>query len=144
MVCSKQAFHHCWSSVPYRNPSLVMFCFFLCSQLLPSTLPTERVYYCTYCGQRGGIVIEATVLSQVACNYTSSMWLFCHFTLLLFTAWSVLSSVSQSFILLCVHLTGHFRCKRCKKTPYCSVVCQTEDWMAHRRMCKPTDPEPVK
>ncbi|XP_073345172.1 tudor domain-containing protein 1 [Pagrus major] len=39
---------------------------------------------------------------------------------------------------------GNFRCKRCKKTPYCSVVCQTEDWKAHRHMCKPIDPEPVK
>ncbi|CAK6974631.1 LOW QUALITY PROTEIN: tudor domain-containing protein 1 [Scomber scombrus] len=39
---------------------------------------------------------------------------------------------------------GNFRCKRCKKTPYCSVVCQTEDWKAHRHLCKPLDSEPVK
>ncbi|XP_030255248.1 tudor domain-containing protein 1 isoform X3 [Sparus aurata] len=39
---------------------------------------------------------------------------------------------------------GNFRCKRCKKTPYCSVVCQTEDWKAHRHVCKPMEPEPVK
>ncbi|XP_026206588.1 tudor domain-containing protein 1 isoform X2 [Anabas testudineus] len=39
---------------------------------------------------------------------------------------------------------GNFRCKRCKKAPYCSVVCQTEDWKAHRHMCKGVDPEPVK
>ncbi|XP_044033632.1 tudor domain-containing protein 1 isoform X2 [Siniperca chuatsi] len=39
---------------------------------------------------------------------------------------------------------GNFRCKRCKKTPYCSVVCQTEDWKAHRHMCKSVDPEPAK
>ncbi|KAK5881266.1 hypothetical protein CesoFtcFv8_022086 [Champsocephalus esox] len=39
---------------------------------------------------------------------------------------------------------GHFRCKRCKKTPYCSVTCQTEDWKAHRHMCKSIDPEPAK
>ncbi|KAM7370781.1 hypothetical protein PAMP_010302 [Pampus punctatissimus] len=39
---------------------------------------------------------------------------------------------------------GNFRCKRCKKTPYCSGACQTEDWKAHRDMCKPTDPEPPK
>ncbi|XP_070783515.1 tudor domain-containing protein 1 [Enoplosus armatus] len=39
---------------------------------------------------------------------------------------------------------GHFRCKRCKKAPYCSVVCQTEDWKAHRHMCKSFDPEPAK
>uniref|UniRef100_A0AAQ4QZE9 Tudor domain-containing protein 1 n=1 Tax=Gasterosteus aculeatus aculeatus TaxID=481459 RepID=A0AAQ4QZE9_GASAC len=37
---------------------------------------------------------------------------------------------------------GNLRCKRCKKMPYCSVACQTEDWKAHRRMCKPFDPEP--
>ncbi|KAK5615952.1 hypothetical protein CRENBAI_019591 [Crenichthys baileyi] len=39
---------------------------------------------------------------------------------------------------------GNFRCKRCKKMPYCSVVCQTEDWMEHRRTCRPVDPEPAK
>nr|XP_046232521.1 tudor domain-containing protein 1 isoform X2 [Scatophagus argus] len=39
---------------------------------------------------------------------------------------------------------GNFRCKRCKKTPYCSVACQTEDWKAHRHMCKSVDPEPAK
>uniref|UniRef100_A0A8C4HZP5 Tudor domain-containing protein 1 n=1 Tax=Dicentrarchus labrax TaxID=13489 RepID=A0A8C4HZP5_DICLA len=38
---------------------------------------------------------------------------------------------------------GNFRCKRCKKTPYCSVVCQTQDWKAHRQLCKSTDPEPA-
>ncbi|XP_070708417.1 tudor domain-containing protein 1 [Pempheris klunzingeri] len=36
---------------------------------------------------------------------------------------------------------GHFRCKRCKKTPYCSVLCQREDWKAHRHACKPADSE---
>ncbi|XP_023281805.1 tudor domain-containing protein 1 [Seriola lalandi dorsalis] len=39
---------------------------------------------------------------------------------------------------------GNLRCKRCKKTPYCSVLCQTEDWIAHRHMCKSPDPEPAK
>ncbi|XP_028423126.1 tudor domain-containing protein 1 isoform X3 [Perca flavescens] len=39
---------------------------------------------------------------------------------------------------------GNFRCKRCKKTPYCSVACQTEDWKAHRHMCKSIDLEPEK
>ncbi|XP_042364583.1 tudor domain-containing protein 1 [Plectropomus leopardus] len=39
---------------------------------------------------------------------------------------------------------GNFRCKGCKKTPYCSVACQTEDWKAHRHICKCTDPEPTK
>ncbi|XP_045924899.1 tudor domain-containing protein 1 isoform X3 [Micropterus dolomieu] len=39
---------------------------------------------------------------------------------------------------------GNFRCKRCKRTPYCSVACQTEDWNAHRHMCKSFDPEPAK
>ncbi|KAM4715222.1 tudor domain-containing protein 1 [Anableps anableps] len=34
---------------------------------------------------------------------------------------------------------GNFRCKRCKKMPYCSVVCQTEDWKEHRHICKPVD-----
>ncbi|KAM8836922.1 tudor domain-containing protein 1 [Spinachia spinachia] len=37
---------------------------------------------------------------------------------------------------------GNLRCKRCKRTPYCSVVCQAEDWKAHRHMCKSVDPEP--
>uniref|UniRef100_A0A3Q3KD09 Tudor domain-containing protein 1 n=2 Tax=Monopterus albus TaxID=43700 RepID=A0A3Q3KD09_MONAL len=39
---------------------------------------------------------------------------------------------------------GNFRCKRCKKMPYCSVVCQTEDWKEHRHVCKAIDPEPAK
>uniref|UniRef100_A0A3B5R6S2 Tudor domain containing 1 n=1 Tax=Xiphophorus maculatus TaxID=8083 RepID=A0A3B5R6S2_XIPMA len=37
----------------------------------------------------------------------------------------------------------NFRCKRCKKMPYCSAVCQTEDWKEHRHICKPIDPEPA-
>ncbi|KAK7919576.1 hypothetical protein WMY93_010860 [Mugilogobius chulae] len=37
---------------------------------------------------------------------------------------------------------GNFRCKRCKKTAYCSVACQTEDWKAHRHMCKALETEP--
>ncbi|XP_070847181.1 tudor domain-containing protein 1 [Chaetodon trifascialis] len=37
---------------------------------------------------------------------------------------------------------GSFRCKRCKKRPYCSVVCQTKDWKAHCHMCKSIDSEP--
>uniref|UniRef100_A0A3Q1I304 Tudor domain containing 1 n=1 Tax=Acanthochromis polyacanthus TaxID=80966 RepID=A0A3Q1I304_9TELE len=41
-------------------------------------------------------------------------------------------------------LTGNFRCKRCKKVPYCSVVCQTEDWKAHRHVCKSVEPEKPK
>ncbi|KAM6896989.1 tudor domain-containing protein 1 [Xenentodon cancila] len=39
---------------------------------------------------------------------------------------------------------GNFRCMRCKKMPYCSVMCQTEDWKAHRHVCKPVDPESAK
>uniref|UniRef100_M4A0X7 Tudor domain containing 1 n=1 Tax=Xiphophorus maculatus TaxID=8083 RepID=M4A0X7_XIPMA len=39
---------------------------------------------------------------------------------------------------------GNFRCKRCKKMPYCSAVCQTEDWKEHRHICKPIDPEPAR
>ncbi|XP_024865763.1 tudor domain-containing protein 1 isoform X1 [Kryptolebias marmoratus] len=39
---------------------------------------------------------------------------------------------------------GNFRCKRCKKIPYCSVMCQAEDWKAHRHTCKPVHPEPEK
>ncbi|XP_064177328.1 tudor domain-containing protein 1 isoform X4 [Anguilla rostrata] len=31
---------------------------------------------------------------------------------------------------------GNFRCTRCKTTCYCSVACQTEDWKAHRHVCK--------
>uniref|UniRef100_A0A3Q2P6K6 Tudor domain containing 1 n=1 Tax=Fundulus heteroclitus TaxID=8078 RepID=A0A3Q2P6K6_FUNHE len=37
---------------------------------------------------------------------------------------------------------GNGRCMRCKKTSYCSVVCQTEDWKEHRLTCKPAEPEP--
>uniref|UniRef100_A0A673ANQ3 Tudor domain containing 1 n=1 Tax=Sphaeramia orbicularis TaxID=375764 RepID=A0A673ANQ3_9TELE len=35
---------------------------------------------------------------------------------------------------------GNFRCRRCKKTSYCSVVCQAEDWNAHRHVCKSVCP----
>ncbi|XP_051530628.1 tudor domain-containing protein 1-like [Myxocyprinus asiaticus] len=38
----------------------------------------------------------------------------------------------------CSH-QGNFRCTRCKKTCYCSVACQTEDWKAHRHVCKPSN-----
>ncbi|KAK3559458.1 hypothetical protein QTP86_013631 [Hemibagrus guttatus] len=31
---------------------------------------------------------------------------------------------------------GNLRCTRCKRTCYCSVTCQTEDWKAHRHICK--------
>uniref|UniRef100_A0A3B4B1X5 Tudor domain containing 1 n=1 Tax=Periophthalmus magnuspinnatus TaxID=409849 RepID=A0A3B4B1X5_9GOBI len=37
----------------------------------------------------------------------------------------------------------NFHCKRCKKTAYCSVVCQAEDWKAHRHMCKAIEAEPT-
>ncbi|XP_018968734.1 tudor domain-containing protein 1-like isoform X1 [Cyprinus carpio] len=40
----------------------------------------------------------------------------------------------------CSH-QGNFRCNRCKKTCYCSVACQTQDWKAHRHVCKPSIPE---
>ncbi|XP_014012539.2 tudor domain-containing protein 1 isoform X1 [Salmo salar] len=36
---------------------------------------------------------------------------------------------------------GNLRCTRCKKTCYCSVACQSEDWNAHRHMCKPSTPD---
>ncbi|XP_017551496.1 tudor domain-containing protein 1 isoform X1 [Pygocentrus nattereri] len=36
---------------------------------------------------------------------------------------------------------GNLRCTRCKKTCYCSVACQSEDWKAHRHLCKPSTPE---
>ncbi|XP_024141314.1 tudor domain-containing protein 1 isoform X1 [Oryzias melastigma] len=36
---------------------------------------------------------------------------------------------------------GNFRCKRCKKTSYCSADCQTKDWKAHRHVCKSFEPE---
>ncbi|XP_035001876.2 tudor domain-containing protein 1 isoform X2 [Hippoglossus stenolepis] len=47
------------------------------------------------------------------------------------------------FCNFCGH-QGNFRCTRCKKTAYCSVVCQTEDWKVHRHTCKSVDPEPAK
>uniref|UniRef100_A0A4W4ELF3 Tudor domain-containing protein 1 n=1 Tax=Electrophorus electricus TaxID=8005 RepID=A0A4W4ELF3_ELEEL len=36
---------------------------------------------------------------------------------------------------------GTLRCTRCKTTCYCSVACQTEDWKAHRLICKPYVPD---
>ncbi|XP_026132229.1 tudor domain-containing protein 1-like isoform X1 [Carassius auratus] len=35
----------------------------------------------------------------------------------------------------CSH-QGNFKCTRCKKTCYCSVACQSQDWKAHRHVCK--------
>ncbi|KAI4872808.1 hypothetical protein NFI96_016135 [Prochilodus magdalenae] len=35
-------------------------------------------------------------------------------------------------------ILGNLRCTRCKKTCYCSVACQAEDWKAHRHICKPS------
>uniref|UniRef100_A0A4W6CCJ3 Tudor domain containing 1 n=1 Tax=Lates calcarifer TaxID=8187 RepID=A0A4W6CCJ3_LATCA len=49
----------------------------------------------------------------------------------------------KSFLIIWYLLIGNFRCKRCKKMPYCSVMCQAEDWKAHRHMCKSVDPEPA-
>uniref|UniRef100_A0A672KST2 Tudor domain-containing protein 1 n=1 Tax=Sinocyclocheilus grahami TaxID=75366 RepID=A0A672KST2_SINGR len=40
----------------------------------------------------------------------------------------------------CSH-QGNFRCTGCKRTCYCSVACQTQDWKAHRHVCKPSIPE---
>ncbi|XP_058650090.1 tudor domain-containing protein 1 isoform X2 [Onychostoma macrolepis] len=40
----------------------------------------------------------------------------------------------------CSH-QGNFRCTRCKKTCYCSVACQSQDWKAHRHVCKASTPE---
>ncbi|XP_061160493.1 tudor domain-containing protein 1 isoform X1 [Syngnathus typhle] len=39
---------------------------------------------------------------------------------------------------------GSLRCSRCKKTTYCSPVCQTQDWKDHKQICVPTDPQPVR
>ncbi|XP_057682357.1 tudor domain-containing protein 1 isoform X2 [Corythoichthys intestinalis] len=39
---------------------------------------------------------------------------------------------------------GSFRCTRCKKTMYCSALCQSKDWKCHRLICVPADPEPAK
>ncbi|XP_068440058.1 tudor domain-containing protein 1 isoform X2 [Clinocottus analis] len=55
---------------------------------------------------------------------------------------SIPPALTVFFCNFCGH-QGNLRCKRCKKTPYCSVVCQTEDWNAHRHMCKPIDLVPA-
>ncbi|KAM3859960.1 tudor domain-containing protein 1 [Diretmus argenteus] len=39
---------------------------------------------------------------------------------------------------------GRFRCVRCKKTSYCSELCQKEDWNAHRHLCKVVIQGPAK
>ncbi|KAM9817533.1 tudor domain-containing protein 1 [Neosynchiropus ocellatus] len=36
---------------------------------------------------------------------------------------------------------GHFFCTRCKKMSYCSVMCQNEDWKAHRHLCQSFEAE---
>ncbi|XP_010790420.1 tudor domain-containing protein 1 [Notothenia coriiceps] len=75
--------------------------------MLGSMPPALVVYFCNFCGQKGGVGLPLQGTAPLQDN-------------------------------------GNVRCKRCKKTPYCSVVCQTEDWKAHRHMCKSIDPEPAK
>lgn len=76
-----------------------------------------KVYYCNFCGQQGKMVsVKAITYGKLEFTQPLS---------------------------LTVDVTGHFRCKRCKKTPYCSRRCQKEDWNAHRHMCMAIDPEDV-
>ncbi|XP_066520883.1 tudor domain-containing protein 1 [Hoplias malabaricus] len=51
--------------------------------------------------------------------------------------------LATSLVKLCNYCSqqGNLRCTRCKKTCYCSVACQAEDWKAHRHICKPSIPE---
>uniref|UniRef100_A0A673XAS8 Tudor domain-containing protein 1 n=1 Tax=Salmo trutta TaxID=8032 RepID=A0A673XAS8_SALTR len=53
------------------------------------------------------------------------------------------SSMPPFTVKLCNYCSqqGNLRCTRCKKTCYCSVACQSEDWNAHRHMCKPSTPD---
>ncbi|KAK0238941.1 hypothetical protein EDD85DRAFT_828515 [Armillaria nabsnona] len=37
---------------------------------------------------------------------------------------------------------GKFNCSRCKRTRYCSVECQKEDWKYHRTYCGTEEPVP--
>uniref|UniRef100_A0A672KUI6 Tudor domain-containing protein 1-like n=1 Tax=Sinocyclocheilus grahami TaxID=75366 RepID=A0A672KUI6_SINGR len=46
-------------------------------------------------------------------------------------------------ILSITHACRNFRCTGCKRTCYCSVACQTQDWKAHRHVCKPSIPEEI-
>ncbi|XP_076616576.1 tudor domain-containing protein 1 [Chaetodon auriga] len=55
---------------------------------------------------------------------------------------AVTGSLTQAVFCSYCGEQGSFRCKRCKKRPYCSVACQTKDWKAHCHMCKPIDSEP--
>nr|XP_061822693.1 tudor domain-containing protein 1 isoform X1 [Nerophis lumbriciformis] len=49
------------------------------------------------------------------------------------------SPVSPGYLCHFCAKPGNTRCKRCKKVTYCSAQCQTEDWKAHRHICK--DPQ---
>ncbi|XP_056285951.1 tudor domain-containing protein 1 isoform X2 [Pseudoliparis swirei] len=55
---------------------------------------------------------------------------------------SAVSSTPAALICNYCGNQGNLCCKRCKRTLYCSVPCQTEDWKAHRHICKPIDPVP--
>lgn len=37
---------------------------------------------------------------------------------------------------------GKFNCSRCKRTRYCSVECQKEDWKYHKTYCGTEEPVP--
>ncbi|XP_062382740.1 tudor domain-containing protein 1 isoform X2 [Sardina pilchardus] len=53
---------------------------------------------------------------------------------------TVLAVPGSSTVKLCNYCgqEGQLRCSGCKKTNYCSVSCQSEDWAAHRHVCKTT------
>ncbi|KAM9506749.1 tudor domain-containing protein 1 isoform 3-T3 [Salvelinus alpinus] len=61
-------------------------------------------------------------------------------TTLLTTGSMKTASMPPFTVKLCNYCSqqGNLRCTRCKKTCYCSVACQSEDWNAHRHMCKPS------
>ncbi|KAI3365245.1 hypothetical protein L3Q82_010339, partial [Scortum barcoo] len=86
-------------------------------------------------------------LPAVLHHWVKSVWPFYPLRFF-FLSSQVLGSVPPALTVYFCNFCGqqgrNFRCKRCKKTPYCSVACQTKDWLAHRHMCKSVDPEPAK
>ncbi|KAL0984548.1 hypothetical protein UPYG_G00143080 [Umbra pygmaea] len=51
----------------------------------------------------------------------------------------ITASIPPVTVRLCNYCSqqGNLRCTSCKKTCYCSIACQSEDWNAHRHVCKP-------
>lgn len=112
---------------------------------MTGTMLGPLVKLCNYCSHQGRSDISLCLILMFKLVCVCWIWIVFFFVKYnIYTqieaAKSLLSFQSLSVSNSCFVL-GNFRCTRCKKTCYCSVACQTEDWKAHRHVCKPSTPE---